>query len=107
MNPSIVLTAFYQGTEWTCAETYDTLDWHSSTPKPTEKELLSKYDDALAFHAMDTIRNERNGLLATCDWTQLSDAQVDAKAWAKYRQALRDLPANTEDPRNPVWPSKP
>ncbi|NBP87864.1 MAG: hypothetical protein EBU59_05025, partial [Planctomycetia bacterium] len=24
-----------------------------------------------------------------------------------YRQALRDLPANTVDPANPVWPTKP
>jgi hypothetical protein len=24
-----------------------------------------------------------------------------------YRQALRDLPANTTDPENPVWPTAP
>ena len=27
--------------------------------------------------------------------------------WATYRQALRDLPANTSDPANPTWPTKP
>jgi len=32
---------------------------------------------------------------------------LDHAAWAAYRQALRDLPANTADPRNPVWPIPP
>jgi len=29
------------------------------------------------------------------------------QAWLDYRQALRDLPANTEDPENPIWPTPP
>jgi len=29
------------------------------------------------------------------------------QAWLDYRQALRDLPANTTDPENPVWPEMP
>jgi len=27
--------------------------------------------------------------------------------WATYRQALRDLPATTDDPANPTWPVAP
>ena len=53
------------------------------------------------------LRVQRNKLLSESDWTQLPDAQADAAAWATYRQALRDLPANTADPANPVWPTKP
>ena len=53
------------------------------------------------------LRNNRDFLLLKCDWTQGSDAPVDADAWATYRQALRDLPANTADPANPTWPTKP
>ena len=49
----------------------------------------------------------RNELLQSSDWTQVSDAPVDHAAWATYRQELRDLPENTEDPRNPVWPTRP
>jgi hypothetical protein len=49
----------------------------------------------------------RNELLQASDWTQVSDAPVDHAAWAIYRQELRDLPENTEDPRNPVWPTRP
>lgn len=61
-------------------------------------------DDASAFFAL---REERNRRLAASDWTQVADAPVDAAAWAAYRQALRDMPGNTLDPRNPVWPTLP
>lgn len=63
------------------------------------QELL---DQQFAF-----LRLERNARLAACDWTQVSDAPVDQAAWAIYRQSLRDLPDNTPDPANPVWPTKP
>ena len=53
------------------------------------------------------LRGERDRLLAASDWTQVPDAPVDQQAWATYRQELRDLPDKTDDPRNPVWPTKP
>lgn len=53
------------------------------------------------------LRKERDRRLAASDWTQVPDAPVDQAAWAAYRQALRDLPANTTDPRNPAWPTPP
>ena len=52
-------------------------------------------------------RNKRDIELQLSDWTQVPDAPVDQQAWATYRQELRDLPDNTTDPRNPVWPTKP
>ena len=52
-------------------------------------------------------KRERNIRLQRSDWTQVPDAPVDAAAWAVYRQQLRDLPANTTDPRNVVWPEPP
>ena len=52
-------------------------------------------------------RTERNRRLAACDWTQVPDAPVDHQKWAVYRQELRNLPDNTEDPRYPVWPTPP
>jgi hypothetical protein len=39
------------------------------------------------------IRGWRNAQLAMSDWTQLADSPLDKEAWATYRQALRDLPA--------------
>ncbi len=57
--------------------------------------------------AMDLLRNKRNILLDNSDWTQTLDSPVDKTVWAVYRQALRDLPENTVDPKNPVWPMPP
>ena len=44
------------------------------------------------------MRATRNQLLAASDWTQVTDAPVDAAAWATYRQALRDLPTDSSWP---------
>lgn len=56
------------------------------------------------------LRKSRNEILASCDWTQANDSPLSASKrteWATYRQALRDLPSNTIDPSQPVWPVKP
>lgn len=45
------------------------------------------------------LRYWRDGELAQTDWTQIADAPVDKAAWAKYRQALRDLPESNKNPR--------
>ena len=56
--------------------------------------------------AMTALRAERDRLLAETDWWAVSDRTMSGEQIA-YRQALRDLPANTTDPANPVWPTKP
>ena len=56
------------------------------------------------------IRIERNKKLSASDWTQVADAPLTAQQvadWATYRQTLRDLPANTPDPKNFTWPAEP
>lgn len=57
--------------------------------------------------AWKELRLSRRRLLNNSDWTQVPDAPVDNAAWAVYRQQLRDLPANTTDPRDVVWPEPP
>ena len=54
----------------------------------------------------ERLRAKRNQLLAETDYLALSDVTLSAEM-AEYRQALRDLPANTSDPANPTWPVKP
>ena len=64
--------------------------------------------DVAANGGFIELRIERDGRLVASDWTQFSDVTLDNKAaWATYRQAWRDLPANTADPENPTWPTKP
>ena len=62
--------------------------------------------DVLPVEQMKELRRQRNQLLAETDHLALSDHVLSAEMTA-YRQALRDLPANTVDPANPVWPVKP
>lgn len=60
--------------------------------------------------ASRSLRLQRDHRLAASDWTQLPDAPLSANqraAWAAYRQALRDLPANIPDAANPAWPTTP
>lgn len=62
--------------------------------------------DAMTAAQWDSVRAIRNTKLENCDWTQLSDAPVDATAWAAYRQELRDITTQT-DPFNITWPQEP
>lgn len=51
------------------------------------------------------VRAERNDKLSECDWTQVADAPVDKAVWATYRQALRDVTAQTGFPWTVEWPT--
>ena len=70
-----------------------------------------KPDSVLEQQAIDKawvdLKMVRDGKLKGSDWTQVPDAPVDSAAWATYRQQLRDLPANTTDPRDVTWPVPP
>lgn len=55
-------------------------------------------------------RQIRDDLLAMSDWTQLPDVALsdEKKAeWAVYRQQLRDLNVNGDDPTELDWPTQP
>lgn len=84
-------------------------DGTTESREPTPDEIAQNATDQATIieNAWHTLRNDRNALLAACDWTQANDSPVDKYAWAEYRQHLRDLPANTTDPTAPVWPTPP
>jgi hypothetical protein len=65
------------------------------------------FPDATNEHKWEQIKLWRNSELARTDWTQLTDAPVDKEAWATYRQALRDLPAQGGQAEAAVFPAKP
>jgi hypothetical protein len=75
------------------------------------KWSISEMDDdakaAKDAEAAKSVRADRDKRLAECDWTQLSDSQVDKAVWATYRQALRDVPAQAGFPYDITWPNKP
>ena len=54
----------------------------------------------------DEVRAERSRLLSQTDWRVLSDNEASAE-WLTYRQALRDVPAQSGFPQNVTWPTQP
>ena len=51
------------------------------------------------------LRWKRDELLEETDWWMMRGNPTEDQL--AYRQALRDLPENTDDPANPTWPTKP
>jgi hypothetical protein len=94
---------------------YESLVWfeENSDPKPTLAEINAKIAELEAAEPMRLLREERNRKLAQTDWRASSDLTLTSE-WSTYRQALRDLPANSTPTldsdgnlQNVTWPSEP
>ena len=75
-------------------------------------EMIEMTDEECKVFALSTVehvkyqkRNERNELLAETDWMANSDVTM-SDSWKTYRQALRDLPAQSGFP-DVDFPTKP
>ena len=82
------------------------VEWNEDGDPPTESEVNAALAVLKSEYPMHEIRAKRDALIAETDWWVLPDRTPTDEQLA-YRQALRDLPANTTDPANPVWPTKP
>ena len=96
---------YKQVTNLTTGETVQVeLTAEEQTQRTAKSEAWTR--DVLPGLQLEKLRSDRNRLLAETDYLALSDATLTDEM-RTYRQALRDLPANTTDPANPVWPVKP
>jgi hypothetical protein len=85
----------------------------------TAQEIAQRQAEATAWangafdRAIAGLRSKRNSILASSDWTVLSDSPLSAElktAWLEYRQDLRDITegVNTEAKvKAVVFPDKP
>ena len=85
----------------------------------TSQEIAQRQAEATAWangafdRAIAGLRQRRNALIASSDWTVLSDSPLSAEvktAWLEYRQDLRDITegVNTVAKVNAVvFPDKP
>jgi hypothetical protein len=89
--------------------TWESLTLTEGYEKPPKEDLERRYQELVDGIPIQQLRETRNILLKETDWVvSISDyPKENLEEWKVYRQALRDLPANTEDPTNPVWPSIP
>ena len=57
-----------------------------------------------------SVRQSRDDKLKECDWIVIKNLEVNANipgAWEVYRQALRDIPAQSGFPWTITWPTQP
>jgi hypothetical protein len=110
------LYTYYPNTEWSIKiENYDGLLWgeNNKINKPTKEEFENNFATFINSKPLRLLRIQRNRLLQETDWMALNDVVV-SEEWKAYRQALRDLPANSEPQldengnlTNVTWPTKP
>ena len=68
--------------------------WEDERPQPTEEEIQAKIAELQAAEPMRLLRLERDRLIQQTDWWVLPD-RTATPAQLAYRQALRDLPTNS------------
>ena len=109
--------SFFTSEQITNMKTFSTTDWNLEVwdtlvldDKPPRQAFEAKLQELIDARPLKKLRAERDALLsqtdkyATIDFPHGSEAAK--QAWLDYRQALRDLPANT-DASNPTWPIAP
>jgi ornithine carbamoyltransferase len=115
INMDQALLQLRPGARWVLkGNTYLGLNWLDENQiMPTEIEIQEKIVELQAAEPMRLLRLERTRLLQETDWMANSDV-VMTDEWRSYRQALRDLPANSqpqldddENLINVTWPEKP
>ena len=82
---------------------------------PTEEQIQEKLAELQAAEPMRLLRVKRDQLIAATDWRATVDYPgSDQAAWLTYRQALRDLPANSTPSLDDngqltgvIWPTPP
>jgi len=81
-------------------------DMFADTEEATKSEQETAYQAELDAEAAKNVRFQRDRELAATDWMALSDVTM-SDDWKTYRQALRDVPAQSGFPNSITWPTEP
>tara|TARA_Y100000389_G_scaffold5752_1_gene5513 strand:- start:197 stop:880 length:684 start_codon:yes stop_codon:yes gene_type:complete len=88
--------------------TYESINLTEGYELFSKEFFETEFEKFINSKSWVAFRNERDKKLSETDWTQTNDIGLEnEEEWVAHRQALRDLPANTQDPINPVWPEQP
>jgi hypothetical protein len=86
------------------------IHYHDGQTPPSESAINAKLAELQAAHPLQELREKRNVLLASSDWTGLADTALTNEKlaeWKMYRQHLRNLPdgLDTETKvKEATWP---
>jgi len=95
-------------------ELYENIVIHPDDKQWTKKELEDELADRVSKFPMLRLRDDRNIKLMETDWWAVSDREMTQEQ-KDYRQALRDLPSITPNPKidehgqltGVTWPTNP
>lgn len=76
-------------------------------PAQTAAEQETAYKAMKDAEQAKAVRQSRTEKLKDSDWTQIADSTADKTVWATYRQALRDITAQSGFPWTITWPDAP
>tara|TARA_Y100000401_G_scaffold21164_1_gene14163 strand:+ start:2025 stop:2378 length:354 start_codon:yes stop_codon:yes gene_type:complete len=99
-------TEFEVHKDFTWVDATDDTEFHGSWDGSKFGPADTRTDEQKTEAAWVNLRLFRDSKLRQTDWMALSDVTM-SDAWKKYRQDLRDLPANTANPMNITWPTQP
>jgi hypothetical protein len=115
INYPLILSINYADKAWTMlANDYETLEWFSDTPKPTQEELDALWPSTEETFAKQNCKDQAKQILQTTDWTSIADVGdptksnpylVNQAAFISYRSTIRNYAVNPVV--DPVWPTAP
>jgi hypothetical protein len=91
-------------------DTWESIKFYGDYEKPPKEAFEAKLQELIDAQPLKELRQERDRRLQVVDWVAVKAFTTSTpvpQEWLDYMQALRDLPATTEDPKNPVWPAQP
>jgi hypothetical protein len=93
------------------------IDYQNEIQRLEDEKIAQEAASEAAKDYWSGLRMMRDQLLSNSDWTQIPDApltETQKTTWQTYRQQLRDLPENIQDPKPLVldsshsdWPISP
>jgi hypothetical protein len=95
MKYGATMFKYYSGKSWGIGQTYESLNWQSDEPPPTDEHLKELWEEMKNEYEIEQLRNIRNQQLTETDkytipdWPQTTE---EKETRIKYRQQLRNLP---------------
>jgi hypothetical protein len=90
--------------------TWASIEFPPGYEKPPKEAFDARLKELVDAQPLKELRQERDRRLQAVDWVAIRAFTTSTpvpQEWLDYMQALRDLPATTGDPKNPVWPTAP